>query len=382
MKSNKKIKIVLTGGGTGGHITPLISVYRELIKLARKKEIELKFIYIGPTRNSKGLFSADGIKVWPLFTGRFRRYITPKSIILNCVDIFKVAFGFLQATTYLICFRPNIMFSKGGYGSFPTTVVAWLLKIPVVIHESDSIPGATNRFLSEFAKKIIVSFPGKYKQLPNKKIVELGTPLRDMFGIGKKESKKLLNLEDIEPIIFVTGASQGAEQINQLIFKNLENLIKKYEIIHQVGDKNYKKVKQQTEKLSFYNSNRYHIYPYLNEKKMIAAYVAADLVISRASSTNIFEIAVLGKPSILIPLPTSSAGHQLKNAQIYEEAGACIVLNPFSVTANQLLNIVNQLIADEQRLQTMSEAALLFSKPNAAQDIAKLILKTVYDKQK
>src|SRR3989338_4058726 len=115
---------------------------------------------------------------------------------------------------------------------------------------------------------------------------------------------------------------------------------------------------------------------------MIAAYVAADLVISRASSTNIFEIAVLGKPSILIPLPTSSAGHQLKNAQIYEEAGACIVLNPFSVTANQLLNIVNQLIADEQRLQTMSEAALLFSKPNAAQDIAKLILKTVYDKQK
>ena len=161
------------------------------------------------------------------------------------------------------------------------------------------------------------------------------------------------------------------------MLKNLKTLAQNYEIIHQAGEKNYSSI-QKTVSDSI---DSYHVYAFLNENQMKLAYAISQLIVARAGA-GIFEKAALGKPSILIPLPTSAAGHQLKNAQIYEEAGACIVLDPFSVTPNQLLNTINQLMANKQRLQTMSEAALRFSKPHAARDIAKLILKTVDDKQK
>ena len=374
--SRKKIKIALTGGGTGGHITPLIAVLRQLNKLTHN----LKFVYIGPTRNLKGLLKKENINVWPLFTGRLRRYLTVKAIFLNFIDFFKILFGFLQAIIYLIIYRPNIIFSKGGYGSFPTIVWAWIFRIPTIAHESDSVPGATNKLLARFATKIVTSFPGEYKNFSHKKLVCLGTPIRDMT-MNKQDAKTIVKVTGEKPVIFITGASQGAVQINHLVLKNLEVLLKKYEIIHQVGDRNYKKIEREIKKLSI-STQEYHLYAFLDENQMKAAYNIASLVVSRASSTNIFEIAALGKPSILIPLPTSASGHQLKNAQIYEKAGACIVLDPFSVTPNQLLNTINQLMANKKRLQTMSEAALRFSKPHAARDIAKLILKTVDDKQK
>lgn len=369
---NKKIKIVLTGGGTGGHITPLIAVFRELKHL----NPALQFIYIGPTRNSRGQFKKDNIKVWPLFTGRFRRYITLKSVLLNIIDIFKILFGFLQSLLYLIIYKPTIIFSKGGYGSFPTIVWAWIFRIPIVAHESDSIPGATNRLLARFATKVAVSFPGEYSKFPAEKIVVLGTPLRNMQNMGAKEAEKLLNIKGEKPLVFITGASQGAEQINRLVFKNLENLLKKYEIIHQVGDKNYKIIQQKIKRLSLYTKD-YHVYPFLDEEEMKAAYVASNLVISRASSTNLFEIAVLGKPSILIPLPTSAAGHQLKNAEIYEKAGACINLNPFNITPSKFYKILSETMRNHEKLESMSLAAKKFSKPKAAANVAELILKII-----
>src|SRR3989338_5677638 len=361
MESTKKLKIVLTGGGTGGHIVPLIAVYRELFKLTQNNKIKLKCVFIGPIRNNKGLFKTDNIKTLPLFTGRLRRYITFKSILLNFIDIFKLIVGFLQAIIYLIIFHPDIIFSKGGYGSFPTTIAAWFFKIPIIIHESDSIPGTTNRFLAKFAKKVVVSFPGEYKQLPNKKIIQLGTPLRNMLNINKEKAKNFFDLQNVKPILFITGASQGAEQINELVLANLENLTQKYEIIHQVGDKNYKKISQRIKEFPTSVISRYHIFPYLPEEKMIAAYVVADIVISRASSTNLFEIALLAKPSILIPLPTSAAGHQLKNAQIYSQQRACLNLDPFTITPKIFLDSIDNLMSDAEKLKKMSQAAKNFS---------------------
>ena len=372
--SRKKIKIALTGGGTGGHITPLIAVPRQLNKLTHN----LKFVYIGPTRNLKGLLKKENINVWPLFTGRLRRYLTVKAIFLNFIDFFKILFGFLQAIIYLIIYRPNIIFSKGGYGSFPTIVWAWIFRIPTIAHESDSIPGATNKLLARFATKIVTSFPGEYKNFSPKKLVCLGTPIRDMTT-DKQDAKTIIKIVGERPVIFITGASQGAAQINHLVLKNLEVLLKKYEIIHQVGDRNYKKIEREIKKLSI-STQEYHLYAFLDENQMKAAYNIASLVVSRASSTNIFEIAALGKPSILIPLPTSASGHQLKNAQIYQETGACINLNPFNLTPDEFYQALINLMEDPAKLKKMAENAYNFSKPNAAQDIAKLILKTIYDK--
>ena len=376
--SRKKIKIALTGGGTGGHTIPLIAVVRELSRRRQVEALNLNFTYIGPRQGSQQIKLEKNIQIKLIVTGKFRRYITFSSILFNFIDLFKILIGFLQTFFYLIFDRPSVIFSKGGYGSFPTVVTAWILKVPVILHESDSILGATNKILSRFEKKIVLSFSTTTSYLPKEKLIVLGNPIRtELFGGNLQEAKKEFAIQSDKPVLLVTGGSQGARQINDLVLKNLKTLAQNYEIIHQAGEKNYSSI-QKTVSDSI---DSYHVYAFLNENQMKLAYAISQLIVARAGA-GIFEKAALGKPSILIPLPTSAAGHQLKNAQIYEEAGACIVLDPFSVTPNQLLNTINQLMANKQRLQTMSEAALRFSKPNAARDIAKLILKTVDDKQK
>lgn len=364
------MKIVLTGGGTGGHIFPLMAVAKQLETLSQAKGIPLELLALGPLKKEGSIFIQPGIKTKNIFAGKLRRYFS----LLYVVDIFKIFIGFFQAYYYLWRYMPDIVFSKGGYGSFPVVLVAWLFRIPVITHESDSAMGLANKVLAKFSKKIPVSFPGEYKGIPNNKIIQIGNPVRDFRDGDVNKAREFFSISTLKPVILIIGGSQGAAEINTLILAILNELISRYEIVHQTGKGNYNLILHETSNLVPENASSYHIFDFLNEEQMKHAYTISDIVISRAGSGAIFELALLGKPSIIIPLVKSAANHQIKNASLYKKAGACILFEKENSTPHILLNQIDKLIQDKTLRANLSNAALNFSKPNAAKSIAELLI--------
>jgi len=367
------MRILLAGGGTGGHIFPLVAVARQLYTEAEKeKKSPPDIVFVGPAdKNGAQILKGNKIKTRRITTGKWRRYFS----LLNIFDSFKILIGLIQTFIYLWWYMPDIVFSKGGYGSFPVIIVARVFRIPVIIHESDSVSGATNRMLARFAEKVIVSFPADFPELPAQKTMLLGNPVRDLTGVNEQYARSQLSIQTVKPTLLFLGGSQGALQINTLVLSALKELTNLYEVIHQTGDKHYKiVVKYAEEKLPKSNISSYHVFPSLNEIEMKNAFTVADIIISRSGAGAIFEIAQLGKPSILIPLENSASGHQDKNALIYQEAGACIILSRSNVKPHILLDQISSIINSENKREQMSRAALGFAKPDAAKDIAKLLL--------
>jgi len=313
----------------------------------------------------KDEFSRVGVRAHHLVTGKIRRYPSLRTL----VDIPLLAVGFLQAYWYLLWNMPDVVFSKGGYGAFPVVVVAWMFRIPIVAHESDSIAGATNRLLARFARVIITSFSGEHPELPAEKIVRLGNPVRDMRprrGVKPSGTTK--------PTILVLGGSQGATQINELLFQSLASLTDRYRIVHQVGERHVRAADEAHIEMPARLRPFYEPRAFLNEEQMREAYAQADLVISRAGSGAIFEIALVGKPSILIPLLTSAGGHQQQNAILYERAGACLRLDAPLIKPMELMRAIEEVMESGARRGKMARAARSFSRPNAARDIANTII--------
>jgi len=369
----KKLKIYFTGGGTGGHAIPIIAVAREIEKLW---EGEVVFRYLGPKDPwAEIFFPEEGIKIVGILTGKIRRYFSPKSLILNFFDLLKVPIGILQSFIYLFFFRPHLIFSKGGFGSFPVTFAAWLLMIPVFLHESDIVPGLANRISARFAKKIFVSFE-KTLYFPEKKMIVTGNPIRiDLLKVDREEAKQYFKIRGEKPILLILGGSQGAQKINEKILEIINELLKTFEVIHQSGYKNFKTLKTATrflikEELKKY----YHLFPFLKEKELKMAYCLADLIVARAGAGAIFEIAAFGKPSVLIPLPKSAQDHQMKNAYIYAQSKAAILLSQENITSRFFLGVLRNLISDRENLRKMKEAALKFAKPQAAREIGEKII--------
>jgi UDP-N-acetylglucosamine--N-acetylmuramyl-(pentapeptide) pyrophosphoryl-undecaprenol N-acetylglucosamine transferase len=361
-------KIVLAGGGTGGHIFPLIAVARQI----KAFDEEVKLIFIGPKTEFENIFlEGEGFEIKNILSGKIRRYFS----LQNFIDIIKIPIGILQAFIYLFFEAPDIIFSKGGYGSFPTIIAGWFLRIPIIIHESDAVPGLTNRILAKFAKRILVSFP-KTPYFSVKKMLLVGNPIRLEILNGKRdEAIQQFKLHNDRPILLVIGGSQGAQRINEKILSMLSQLLEKFEIIHQVGENNYRNFKKEieanfpAESLQFY-----HVYPFLKEKEMANAYAVSDLIISRAGSGSIFEIAAVGKPSILIPLPEAAQNHQVENAYRYAQTGAAIVIEEKNFTPHLFLGKLKWLFNHPEELEKMSQAAKKFAKIDAAKKIAKIIL--------
>ena len=369
----KKLKIYFTGGGTGGHSIPIIAVAREIKKLWPGEVI---FRYLGPKDPwSQILFPGEDIKIIGILTGKIRRYFSPKSFILNIIDLIKIPIGFLQSFFILLFSRPHLIFSKGGFGSFPVTLAAFILRIPVFLHESDSVPGLANRICSKFSRKIFVSFE-KTLYFPEKKMIFVGNPIRvDLLKADREEAKKYLKISGEKPVLLILGGSQGAQRINEKILEVLNQLLEIFEIIHQVGFANFEKIKTVTRFLIKEEFKKYyHLFPFLKEKELKMAYCLADLVVARAGAGTIFEIAALGKPSILIPLPEAAQNHQLKNAYYYAQKGAAIIIEEVNLTPGFFVGTLKNLILDKKRMEKMKEAAKSFAKPEAATKIAKEII--------
>ncbi len=356
---------------------PLIAVAREIRKIYPKED--LKFSYLGPKDNFGSLLlSQEGIKITGIFAGKVRRYFSPKTFFQNIFDVlFKIPLGIIQSLFYIFFFAPDIIFSKGGYGALPATISGWLLRVPIFLHESDVIPGQTNRFLSKFAIEIFVSFPvKKIEYLPKNKMIFVGNPIRKELSEGsQKEAKEFFKLTGEKPVVLILGGSQGAQRINYMLLEILPELLSDFEIIHQCGEKNQKQVQVESKIMIKEEMEKYyHLIPFLKEQELKLAYAAAQAVVSRAGANSIFEIAALGKPSILIPLLESAQNHQFKNAYAYSENGACLVIEESNLTPHFFLEKLRFLVFRPGEMKKMQEAAVEFSTPYAGKIIAEYIV--------
>ncbi len=369
------MKILFTGGGTGGHVLPIIGITREIRKIYTKKD--LQFFYLGPKDEfGKILLSQEEIEVKEVLAGKIRRYVDWKSITQNLVDLlFKIPVGIFQALFYVAFLAPDVIFSKGGFGSIPGVIAGWLFRTPIFLHESDAAPGVANRFLSRFALEVFVSFPRTEYFNPSK-IKSIGNPIRREILEGSRgEAKKLFKLSGEKPLILILGGSQGAQRINDKILEILPEFLKNFEIIHQTGWNNFKEVRAEARVVTPKDLEKYyHPYPFLKEGELKHSYRVADLIVSRAGSGSIFEIAAVGKPSILIPLPEAAQNHQVKNAYSYAESGACLVMEEVNFTPHFFLEKLKYFFSHPEELEKMQKSAKKFAKPMAAKVVAEHIL--------
>jgi UDP-N-acetylglucosamine--N-acetylmuramyl-(pentapeptide) pyrophosphoryl-undecaprenol N-acetylglucosamine transferase len=377
------MRILFTGGGTGGHLFPIIAVARQLKQIytqsiqpiGSEKETPLEMFFLGPNGSVKELFKKEEIRTKTILAGKLRRYFSFWTI----VDFLKMPFGLLQSLWYLYIWMPEVIFSKGGYGSVPVILVGWLYRIPILIHESDTIPGLANRLTAKFSKRIALSFASTEEYFPPEKTALVGNPVRSEIiqtcltkdEEFKNQAKKSFGLVSQKPIIFIIGGSQGAQKLNEFILQLLPRLLEKYEIIHQCGPKNYQEIEEATKQSQ---PQDYHFFSFLDENQMGTAYLLADLVISRAGAGSIFETAACAKPSILVPLPQSAGDHQRKNAFAYAQAGATVVLEQANLIPHLFLNKVSQILDSPELAQKMVKNAQNFYYPQAAQKIAEALI--------
>lgn len=369
------MKIFLAGGGTGGHFYPLVAVADALHAIAEQEKIvKIDLVFISDSPYDSNLLLQKGVRFKKIYAGKIRRYFS----FLNIVDIFKTLFGLFKALWSIYLDFPDVIFSKGGYASFPTVFAARIFGIPLIIHESDAVPGRVNKWSAKFAKRIAISFLQVAKYFPKEKIALTGIPIRRelLTPAGKLGAKEFLNLEENIQTIMVIGGSQGSKRINDNFLDIVPELVKKYQIIHITGKNNIKEVEERISVLlekSPYKS-RYHVFDFLDISRIRMAYGAADLVVSRAAATSIFEISASGAPSILIPLSKAAQDHQKENAYAFAAKGAADVIEEHNFSPHLLQSEIERLLASKDKLKEMSEAAKKFSKSDAAEKIAREII--------
>lgn len=367
VKPNSVTRIVLSGGGTGGHIFPLVAVARRLTAEAAASGRPLELHYVGPKPQDAPGLIAEGIRLHGIFAGKLPRYATWRLVL----ELLKLPVGLVQALGAMLVVMPDVVFAKGGYGSVPVVLAAWLYRIPVVVHESDTVPGLANRLAAMFARRIAVAFPQTTKLFKEGKTVVTGNPIRRPLLAGSAERARAeLGITTDKPVLLVLDGSQGAEAINDLVIASLRDLLIRYEVIHQTGERRYNQVVEEAKvEVGAGVEVSYHAAPFFTEEELANAYAVASLVVSRAGS-GIFEIAALGKPSILIPLPHAAQDHQRENAYAYAHTGAALILEQGNLTPHLFAERISSLLDNPETMQKMSERAKAFAVPDADERVA------------
>ncbi|MDY4692997.1 MAG: undecaprenyldiphospho-muramoylpentapeptide beta-N-acetylglucosaminyltransferase [Blautia sp.] len=346
--------IVLTGGGTAGHVTPNIAL------IPRLKELGYRISYIGSYNGiEKNLIEELQIPYYGISSGKLRRYFDLK----NFTDPFRVLKGFGQAKKLLKDLKPDVVFSKGGFVTVPVVIAAKKCKIPAIIHESDMTPGLANKLCLSSASKICCNFPETVNNLPADKAVLTGTPIRRELLNGNKEAgRKFCGFTDDKPVLMVIGGSLGAASVNENIRKILPELLKEFQVVHLCG-------KGKTDD-SLKSTNGYVQFEYIQEE-LPDLFALADIVISRAGANAICELSALKKPNLLIPLSAkASRGDQILNARSFERQGFSMVMEEEEITPDSLLNSIHKLYENRSRyIQAMSESSHI----DAIQKITELI---------
>jgi len=367
------MKILFTGGGSGGHFYPIIAIAEAIHEAVHERKLlEPELLYAAPDPYDREMLNANAIMFVPTAAGKMRRYFS----FLNFLDYFKTGWGVVRSVVRIFFLYPDVVFGKGGYASFPSLFAARLLGIPVVIHESDALPGRVNAWASGFAQKIAVAFQDAEKYFPKDKVVFTGNPIRKaMLRPLTEGAYEFLKLERETPTILILGGSQGAATLNETALAALPQLIEKYQVVHQTGESNIDEVTARAGVILGDSPlrGRYQPFGYLNDLSMRMGAGVASLIISRAGST-IFEIAAWGLPSILVPIPEPTSHDQMKNAFAYARTGAATVIEQNNLTAHILASEASRILESPQLAHTMSDAAKHFAHTDAAKTIANLLL--------
>ena len=366
------MKILFTGGGTGGHFYPIIAVAQEINKLVDQEKIaNVRMYYFSDAPYDKEVLFENQIAFKQIHAGKMRMYFS----LQNFIDIFKTAYGIIEALIAVFQLYPDVVFAKGAYASFPTLVAARILGIPVIVHESDCAPGRVTSIAGKFAKYIAVSYKESFQFFPKERTAHTGQPIRPELEHPATGGLEYLELESGVPVIFILGGSLGAQIINESILQVLPELVKKYQIIHQVGRANIDDVQKRSTLILKDNplKNHYKPFDFLNPLAIRMAAGVASVIVSRAGGT-IFEIASWGVPSIIIPIEKTNNDHQRKNAFAYARAGACQVIEEKNLTPHVLLAEIDRIVTDLAMHDEMAAAARKFFIPDAAKKIAQKIL--------
>ncbi|QUI21277.1 undecaprenyldiphospho-muramoylpentapeptide beta-N-acetylglucosaminyltransferase [Vallitalea pronyensis] len=318
-------RIVLTGGGTAGHVTPNLALVPHLQKLG------YDIAYIGSYNGiEKTLVEKEGIPYYGISSGKLRRYIDLK----NISDPFRVVKGVGQATKLIRKLKPDLVFSKGGFVTVPVIIGAKLNRVPSIIHESDMTPGLANKISINFATKICTTFAETLQHLPKNKAVLTGTPIREEILQGERHrGLSLCGFDSSKPVLLMTGGSLGAVRINQVLHHSLKHILKKYQLAHLCGKGNINK--------DLLHINGYKQFEYVHEE-MADLLAMSDVVISRAGANTISELLALRKPNVLIPLPANaSRGDQILNATSFKNHGYSHVLQEEDMTAANLMDAID-----------------------------------------
>ncbi|WP_173473170.1 undecaprenyldiphospho-muramoylpentapeptide beta-N-acetylglucosaminyltransferase [Eubacterium ruminantium] len=334
-------KIILTGGGTAGHVTPNIAL------MPRLKELGYEIHYVGSYEGiEKKLIEELGIPYHGVSSGKLRRYFDFR----NFIDPFKVVIGYLQSKKLMRKIKPDIVFSKGGFVSMPVTRAAAKKHIPVILHESDMTPGLANRLALKKADKICCNFPETSKSLPDGKAVVTGTPIREELFKGDKEAaKKFCGFTDDKPVILFIGGSSGSQIINDNLAKCIDTLLKDFNIIHLTG-----KGKANKENA---NKTGYVQFEYI-KKELADLFALADIAVSRAGANAICELLALRKPNVLIPLSLgASRGDQILNAASFEKSGYSKLLKEEDMTPDTLVSAIKEAYNNREKyIESMSKS--------------------------
>lgn len=298
--------------------------------------------------------------------------------MLNLRDVLFVILGFIQSIIKLIFWRPNVVFAKGGYVCLPVGIAAKILRIPLVIHDSDAHPGLTNRVLGKWADLIATGAPLEYYNYPADRTKYTGIPISEDFHVFSKDEKKSAlskwGISSEYPLIVVTGGGLGAQRINDAIAVTLDDILKVGSVVLISGVGQYDELRSLTPA----NSDRFQLHSFVS-KDMAALLGAADVVVARAGATSILELAALAKPTILIPNKKLTGGHQLKNAAVYHDKGAVLMIEEDDILDDPsvILKQIKKVLSDNKLAETMSKEFVLFSKPNAAADVAKMVVSCI-----
>jgi UDP-N-acetylglucosamine--N-acetylmuramyl-(pentapeptide) pyrophosphoryl-undecaprenol N-acetylglucosamine transferase len=358
------MKVLLTGGGTGGHLFPVLAVAEAL----RKTQPPVELLFVGSSTGLEATIVPQegipfhGLPVMGLPRRPGIRFIRASMAILRCI---------LQARKRIDAWKPDVVFATGGYASAPVLAAAWLSKVPVVLHEQNSIPGLTNRFASRFAREVHLTFSASRRHFPRRDHLRLsGIPLREGILSGSRgRALRLFRLDEGRKTVLVFGGSQGAHRVNEAILDALARLSvrKDIQFVLQSGQNDYGWMLERCRRTQV----RTWVRPFLTN--MGDAYAAADLVVCRAGALTLGELAATGRPSILIPYPHATANHQALNAEAFIEVGGAILIPDAELNGEVLAQKIADLLDHPRRLRTMSVQVMRMARPDAADRIVRAI---------
>lgn len=372
-----KKKILLTGGGTAGSVSPLLAIADEIrgrtsdarYQPARLPAGDFEFLWIG-TRNGieRAMVEKENIAFKSIFSGKLRRYFSWK----NFTDILLLKLGFWQAFFIMLKWRPDLVISAGGFVSVPVVWAAWLLGVPCLIHQQDVRPGLANRLMAPFAKVITVSFEKSLKDY-GAKAVWTGNPVRKCVSL--LPGTHFFQLKKGLPTLLIVGGGTGAMFINQLVADSIHDLLNFSQVIHVTG-KNKQTGPSHVSARNMLNKTKdnYYCFEFLDARQMAEAMQKADLVITRAGLSTLAELSFLGKPIIIIPIPDS---HQEENAGIYKESGAAVVLNQKSAAPSLLIKEIESLLSNPNKITGLKNNISMLGKPRAREEMLKIITKLI-----